>query len=228
MPPKLVNIAIADKHAIFRNSLKSFLSEQDNLQVCLHAPDIVDLLDKFQTIPIDVLIMDIFPPDWNGFETLKNIRSRYPEMRILLLTMHSDMDLICQFLDCGIHGFLSKVDETDELLKAIRTTAEKGIYRNRIFTEALYYRKQSNAGGKSDKTSVVLTDREKKMLQLIWEEKSNKEIAGELLLGLRSIEKLRQDIKGKVGARSMVGLLKYAIDKSIIRVNPALDLHRND
>lgn len=213
-----INLAIADYHALFRSMVKSFLSEQENIRVILQAPDIFDLHNKLKTASIDILIMDVFLPEWNEFDLLKAIRNEYPEMKILVLSMNSDMDLICSLLDCGIHGYVSKADEPAELLQAIQAIADNHIYRNSIYTEALYWRKQNRVRFFSGESPVILNAREKKMLELIWDEKSNKEIADELFLGIRSIEKIRQDIKEKIGARSTVGLLKYAITKKIIRV----------
>jgi len=123
-------------------------------------------------------------------------------------------------LDSGIHGYISKSEEPEELLQAIHAVADNRIYQNRIFTEALYRSKQNNISTFTDASSGHLNEREKKILELIWEEKSNKEIADELFLGIRSVEKIRQDMKEKIGVKSTVGLLKYAIRKRIIAVNP--------
>jgi DNA-binding NarL/FixJ family response regulator len=212
-----INLGIVDDHALFRKTLKSFLSEQDNLTIAIQASDIFDLLTKLKTSTVDILVMDIFLPELNGNDALNIIRKDYPSMKILVLSMSTDLDLISDLLDAGIHGYISKADEPEELLQAIEAVADNRIYRNRIFTEALYWSKQNDM--KSFKESMAqLNEREKKILQLIWEEKSNKEIADELFLGIRSVEKIRQDMKEKIGVKSTVGLLKYAIHKKIIGV----------
>jgi DNA-binding NarL/FixJ family response regulator len=216
MPLRSINLAIVDDHAIFRKTLKSFLSEQKDLQVAVQASDIPDLLNKLRTSSIDVLLMDIFLPQLNGNEALRMIRNEYPGIRILILSISMDMNLISDLLDAGIYGYVSKADEPEELLQAIHTVADNHMYRNRLLTEALYWNKQNNIKSYTNGSHVTLNEREKKMLQLIWEEKSNKEIADELFLGVRSVEKIRQDMKEKIGAKSTVGLLKYAISKSII------------
>jgi DNA-binding NarL/FixJ family response regulator len=213
-----INLAISGNHALFRSALKSFLSEEQNIRVVLQVQEIFELLIKLKSVSIDILLMDIFLPEWNGFDALKGIRSEYPELKILVLSINSDIDLVTNLLNCGIHGYVSKTDEPAELLEAIRAVANNQIYRNGMYTEALYRRKQNGIRIYPGETPVVLNERERKMLQLIWEEKSNKEIADELFLGVRSIEKIRQDIKEKIGARSTVGLLKYAINKKIIGV----------
>jgi DNA-binding NarL/FixJ family response regulator len=213
-----INLAIVDDHALFRKTLKNFLSEQKNIHVTVQASDMFELTAKLKTSSIDVLLMDIFLPELNGKDALKIIRAEFPAIRILVLSMSTDMDLISDLLDAGIHGFISKGDEPEELLQAIQAVSENRIYRNRLFTEALYWNKQNNIKSYVDGSPILLNDRERKILQLIWEEKSNKEMADELFLGVRSVEKIRQDLKEKIGAKSTVGLLKYAISRKIIGV----------
>lgn len=214
-----INLAIVDDHSLFRKTLKSFLSEQANMNVVIQAADMFDLFGKLKTTPVDVLLMDVFMPKLNGNEALKILRKEYPFTRILVLSMSTDMDVISDLLDSGIHGYISKADEPDELLQAIQAVADNRIYRNRIFTEALYWNKQNNIKTYASDSLISLSEREKKIVQWIWEEKSNKEIADELFLGVRSVEKIRQDLKEKTGSKSTVGLLKYAINKKIISMN---------
>src|SRR5579859_1081849 len=163
--------------------------------------------------------MDIFLPDINGHDAVISIRKEYPDIKILILSMSTDLDLLSDMLDAGIHGYICKADDPEELTQAIYAVADNRIYRNRLFTEALYHSKQNNFKSYLQLPSVELNEREKKMLQLIWEEKSNREIADELFLGVRSVEKIRQDMKEKLSVRSTVGLLKYAINKKIIQVS---------
>jgi len=216
---KPINLAIVEDHALFRKTLKNFLLAQDRINVSIQASNISDLLYKLKTVSADVLLMDIFLPELIGNEVLKAIRSEYSALKIILLSMSTDMELISHLLEAGIHGYISKADEPEELLQAIRAVAENRIYRNRIFTEALYWNKQNNIKSPVEKPFVHFNEREKKMLQLIWAEKTNKEIADDLFLGVRSVEKIRQDMKEKIGVRSTVGLLKYAIHHRIIGVN---------
>jgi len=214
-----ISLAIVDDHVLFRKTLKAFLSDQENISVPVQAADIFDLLNKLKVSSIDVLLIDIFLPEMNGNDALNIIHNEYPAIKILVLSMSTDMNLISDMLDSGIHGYISKSDEPDELLLAIQAVSEGRIYRNRLFTEALYWNKQNNIRSLAKEPFILLNEREKKILQLIWEEKSNKEIADELFLGVRSVEKIRQDIKEKIGAKSTVGLLKYAIHKNLIKLN---------
>lgn len=218
MLSKLTNVAIVDDHTLFRKTLNNFLSSQENVQVVVQSPDIPDLLDKLKQEHVDILIMDLFMPKLFGNDAVKIIQAEYPEVRILVLSMCTDMELLSSLLDAGVCGILSKTDEPEELIQAIVALSEQRIFRSKLFTEAMYWNKQNNfkKGGAPD---VPLNDREREVLQLLWEEKSNKEIADHLFLSVRSIEKIRQDMKEKLGVRSTVGLLKFAIARKIIRLH---------
>jgi DNA-binding NarL/FixJ family response regulator len=213
---KSVKIGIADENTLFGKLLRFYLSEQTNITVTIQVTSIYDLIYKLRESHIDILLMDICWSGLNGIDTLKVVRSEYPHLKIVVVSMSRDMDQISDLLDAGIHGYVSKTDEQQELLNAITDASENKIYRNKIFTEALYWSKQSDISTRANGIKIAMSEREKKILQLIWQEKSNKEIADELFLGVRSVEKIRQDLKDKVGAKSTIGLLKYAIDKRII------------
>lgn len=227
-----VNLAIVDDHTLFRKTLKSYLSDQNNLKVSIQASDILDLLNKWNGSSVDIILMDLYMPGMNGNEAVKMIRARSPVVKILVMSISTDMEIISELLDSGIHGYISKSDEPEQLLQAIQAASDNKIYRNQVFTEALYWNKQVSLKAEGEDSSAVLSDREKRVLQLIWEEKSNKEMADELFLGVRSVEKIRQDLKEKIGAKSTIGMLKFAIRQKIIdghylqfsrQSNPAVD-----
>jgi DNA-binding NarL/FixJ family response regulator len=215
MLSRSLTLALFDDHVLIRKVLRNFLLEQKNMHVAIQASDIFDLSEKLKGAQPDVLVVNLFMPERNGADALKIIRNNFPDLRIVLLTPCTDMNLLSEMLDSGIYGCISsKGDEPEELLKAIRSAAEGRIHRNKLFTEALYWNRQ-NPSPRSGFTPS-LSEREKSIVQMIWEEKSTKEIADELFLGVRSIEKIRQEIKEKLGVKSTVGLLKYAIDKKLV------------
>jgi DNA-binding NarL/FixJ family response regulator len=163
--------------------------------------------------------MDVFMPKLNGHEAVKMIKDQYPDIRILILSMCMDMDLLSDLLDAGVYGILSKSDEPEDLVQAIVSLSDRKIYRSKLFTEVMYWNKQQTNKQKADIQDVSLSKREKQIIQMLWEEKSNKEIANYMFLSTRSVEKIRQNLKEKLGVKSTVGLLKYAINKRIILVN---------
>lgn len=228
MPFGPINLAIVDDHALFRKTLRNYLSGQEGINVTLQAKDAFDLLNRMPSAAIDVLVMDLIMPGLSGNDAIRLIRENYPEIKILVLSMSEDMNLISELLETGIYGYISKADEPEDLVQAIRAASGNMIYHNRVFTEALYLSRQLNI--KSHKTGLrpTLNDREKRILQLIWEEKSNKEIGDELFLGVRSVEKIRQDLKEKLSVKSTIGLLKYAIDEKIIHFNGRIPKSASD
>jgi DNA-binding NarL/FixJ family response regulator len=212
---KPINLAIVDDQTLFRKTLKNYLTEHDSIKVVIHVSDIFELLNKIQQFKVDVLIIDAFMPGVRGYEAIKMIREKCPEVRILVLSMNKNLDMISDLMESGINGYISKTDDPEELIQAIKAAEDDQLFRNKIFTDALYWNKQRMKKYGSAE-SISLTEREKKILQLIWEEKNNQEIGDELFLGSRTIEKLKQDIKEKIGAKSTVGLIKYAINNKII------------
>ncbi|HYF31651.1 MAG TPA: response regulator transcription factor [Chitinophagaceae bacterium] len=220
-------MAIVDDHTLFRKILKDFISEKKDLNVIIESPDIPDLLRKLKDTHIDILVTDLFMPGINGFDAVKIVRNKYPDIKILVLSMCSDMNLLSDLLDLGVYGILSKADEPDELIRAITSICEHRIYRSDLFTEVMYWSKQIDIKTQVESEDVTLNERERKILELLWDEKSNKEIAGELFLSVRSIEKMRQAMKEKLGIKSTVGLLKYAINKKIITPAPHATLRNS-
>jgi len=212
-----INVGIFDDHSLFREFLKSYLSQQVNINVAVVASDVGDLMNKLRVDFVDILILDIFLPRLHDIEAIEAIRGKYPAIKILVLSMSTDMNLVSNMLDAGIHGYVCKSDEPQQMLDAIHSIVHNRMFRNKWLTEGLYWSRQLVLEGNKAKYSL-LSDREKRVLQLLWEEKNNKEIADELFLGLRSVEKIRQDIKEKIGAKTIVGILKYGIHKKIIEI----------
>lgn len=222
MVSKLVNLAIVDNHTLLRRTLKSYLSEQRNINVVIQSPDVPDLLRKLKDVYIHILLMDFFLPGINGFDAIKIIQNEYPDIKILVITMCTDLHVLNELFDCGVYGILSKADEPEEVINAISSVADHRKYRSKLLTEVMYWSKQNSIRNHSGKLHVTLNERQKEILQLLWEEKSNKEIANHLFLSIRSVEKIRQDMKEKLNIKSTIGLFKYGIKEKIIQVGSPL------
>lgn len=219
MLSKSINLAIVDDHTLFRKALKNYLSEQKDLHVAIQSSGIPDLLHQLKDCPVHVLLMDVYMPQSDTHEAVRMVRNFYPDTKILILSMCTDMNLLSELLDLGVSAYVSKADEPEELLRAIISLSEQRIYRSQLFTEIMYWSKQHHAKTHSNLSHIPLSEREKEVIRLLWEEKSNKEIADHLFLSVRSVEKIRQDLKEKTGVKSTVGLLKYAITKKLIGAN---------
>lgn len=212
---EVINVGIVDDHTLFRRTLVNYLSEQTNIRVSVQASEAPELVNKLRATPVDLLLMDMFLPSLDGVDTLQIIRQEHPQMKILVISVCNEPDNITDLPDFGVQGFISKSDEPEDLLNAIHAIAENKIYYTRTFTEALFRTKSSHVSTDTYK-QVSLNEREKKILHLLWEEKSNKDIADELFLSIRSVEKIRQDLKDKIGVKSTIGLIKYAVAKKLV------------
>ncbi|MFB6456949.1 response regulator [Chitinophaga sp. Hz27] len=217
---KTISVAILDKIPLFAKMLKKYLSEQRDLVVNILVSSFDELTDRLSRQQVDVLIMDISMQDY--YEQLKQLRKEFPQLKVLILSMCTDLQIVSDLQDLGIYGYISKTEDGDELIHAIKMTADNDIFRNKLFTEALYLNRHKNMKKADSEALQDLNDREKMIVQLLWEEKTNKEIADELFLSIRSIEKIRQDIRDRLGLKSTVGLLKYALYKRIIHLNNAI------
>lgn len=214
----MINVSIIDDHKLFGICLKDYLSKQADINAVIMEPDPVDLLlaDLKEQKP-HVTIVDLFMPKVPGDLLIKQLKQHVPDIKVIALSMCNELDRICSLIDIGIHSYISKADDPENLVKAIYAVNENKIYRTRLFTEALYWSTLRNTGKNNNNGQVLFNEREKKILQLLWLEKSNKEIAGELFLGIRSIEKIRQEMKERLGVKTTIGLLKYALHRNIIQ-----------
>jgi DNA-binding NarL/FixJ family response regulator len=211
-----IKIAIADDHTLFRQALKSSLvSTNDNFRVVIDASNGSELLKTISDYKVDVLLLDLYMPHLtDGFETLKEVKKYFPDIRVLIISMSSDESILGKLLELGIYGFISKFDAYEDLPKAIVSAYNHKIFHNNFYTNSLYANQIHLLANRSSK--VGFSERERHILNLLLEEKSNEEIASEIFLSVRSVEKIRQDMKNKVGAKNVIGLLKYAINNRII------------
>ncbi len=168
---------------------------------------------KFQA---DIILMDLNMPVMDGIEASTNIIRRYPNAKILVLTMHEDKKFIAHMLEIGVHGYLLKNAEPEEVEEAVLMVYEKDFYYNRLVTEVLREGFMNKAGVKPGFAKPIdLTSREVDILSLICREFTNKEIADRLSLSIRTVEKIRSNLLLKINAKNTVGLVRYALQNNI-------------
>jgi len=216
MLSKSINVALVDHHSLFRKTLSDFLCRQQKINVSFEAPNLNMFLEHIDHLPIDLLVCDLYIPNTDIESLLKIIKQKKPNLRILILYASTDIDKVEGLLKIGIHGFVSKVDDAERLIYAIEIVSSNNIYQTQFFTEALYREREKLLRNETEK--VKLNERDIKVLELLWDEKSNKEIADEIFLSVRSVEKIRQDIKDRIGAKSTIGIFKYALSRRILTI----------
>ncbi|MFC0516783.1 response regulator [Mucilaginibacter angelicae] len=214
---KPIKIAIADDYTIYRDGLKIGLTQDENLEVMLEAADGEDLIMGIETNMPDVIIMDLKMPVMDGMEATKFIKKKYPDMKILVVTMYDDEKFVIHLMEIGANGYLLKNAEAEEIRKAIYSVHETGYYFNNIVSNALLKKLVIKGNIKpSFKEGVELTEREQDVLKLICAEKTANEMGKQLFLSPRSVEGIRQRLIDKVGVRNTAGLVMFAVKNGII------------
>ncbi len=212
-----VRIVLADDHIVMRNGLRLLLERQPNLQVVGEAADgrqAVALIEKTEP---DVVIMDIAMPNLNGIEATRQIVNQNPRTAVAILSMHSDESYVIRALKAGARAYLLKDSAEADLLAAVRALTEGKSFFSPAISKILVedYMRQLNNRGAED-TYELLTTREREILQLLAEGRTNKEVANMLNLSLYTVETHRTHILQKLNLHSVPELILYAVRKGII------------
>jgi two-component system, NarL family, response regulator NreC len=212
-----LRLLLADDHAIVRRGLRSLLECEPSLEVVAEAADGMEALRLAAEHKPDLLIVDIGMPRLNGIEVAARAQKLVPPPAVIILTMHTDESYILRALNAGARAYLLK-DATDEdLLPAIRAVSAGKPYFSPSVTAVLVedYMRQLQSRGMTD-SFHLLTDREKEVLQLLAEGRSNKEVAALLELGLSTVETHRGNLMQKLNLHNTAEIVLYAVRKGII------------
>jgi two-component system response regulator NreC len=212
-----MRVLLADDHGIVRRGLKSLLETEPGLSVVAEAADGLEALRLCEQHQPDALILDVGMPKLNGIEVAARAQKLARPPRVIILSMHADETYIIRALSAGARAYLLK-DATDEdLLPAVRAVARGKRFFSPAVTALLVedYVRQLQARGLSD-TYHLLTDREREVLQLLAEGRSNKEVAGLLNLGLSTVETHRANLMQKLSLHNTAEIVLYAVRKGVI------------
>ena len=210
-------IAIADDYKIFREGLKKCIANDDSLEVIIEANNGEELISAFEKTVPDLVIMDLKMPVMNGMEATQIIRKKFPEVKVLVVTMYEEDKFIIHLMEIGASGYLLKNAEPDEIRNSIYAVQKNGYYFNDLVNKALLKKLVIKNNIKpSFNQKVELSDREHDFLRLICQEKTAAEMAKELFLSQRSVEGIRQRLIEKVGVRNTAGLVMFAIKNGIV------------
>lgn len=212
-----IRIILADDHTVMRSGLRLLLERQDNLQVVGEAADGREAVELAASEKPDVVVMDIAMPHLNGVEAARQIVSRSPQTAIAILSMHSDESYVIRSLKAGARAYLLKDSAEADLIAAIHAITEGKSFFSPAVRKILKedYMHQLAEMGAED-SYELLTNREREVLQLVAEGKSNKEVANLLNLSLYTVETHRTHILQKLNLHSVPELILYAVRKGII------------
>ncbi|HWB97127.1 MAG TPA: response regulator transcription factor [Bryobacteraceae bacterium] len=212
-----IRILLADDHTVMRKGLRLLLERQPNLSVVGEASDGRQAVELAEAEDPDVVVMDIAMPNLNGIEAARQIVGRNPRAAIVILSMHSDESYVIRALKAGARAYLLKDSAEADLISAIRALSEGKSFFSPAISRILVedYMRQLERQGAED-SYELLTNREREILQLLAEGKSNKEVAAMLNLSLYTVETHRTHILQKLNLHTVPELILYAVRKGII------------
>jgi len=210
----MINIALADDHAILRKGVAEILSKFDNMSVTLEAGNGKELLAKMETAAIipDVCIVDINMPEMNGYETAAEIKKRWPQVKILALSMYDTELNVIKMLRNGANGYILKDSDPEELRFAISEVYRHGFYHSELVTGRMLHIIHDS----ENRVNVEMNDRESQFLKLCCTELTYKEIADQMYLSPRTIDGYREALFKKLNITTRTGLAMYAIKSGIV------------
>ncbi len=212
MPSKPLSILLADDHAVVRNGFRHILAAEWDMKVVGEASNGREAVDMAEQLKPDVVVMDVTMPELNGIEASRRIAKTSPRTRILALSMHKDAVYVREILRAGAHGYLLKDSSQSDFLSAVRAVAVGKGWLSPEVSDAVLEDYRKHVTNPVD----LLSTREREVLQLIAESKTNKEIASALHLSVYTVEAHRSRIMEKLNLHSIGELVRFAMRNGLI------------
>lgn len=206
----LKTVFLVDDHTILLDGLTNLLDKEDDLKIIGTATNAEDALIYLKDNKVDLLITDQNLPGMDGLELIKQTRSLYPQIKVIMLSMHDESDIIRSVLSEGVDGYVLKKDSHFELKLAIQSVFQNEVYLSKGLNKILISALDQNV------EKILLTEREKEILIMITNDLSTKEIAEKLHISSRTVESHRKNLLRKTGSNSVVGLVNYAYKTKLI------------
>lgn len=217
---KKYRIVLVDDHKLFREGLSFVISQIPDFQVVGQASDGKEFLAMINELEVDLVLMDISMPNLNGIDATTKAIEKYPDMKIVALSMFGDEEYYYKMIQAGARGFLLKESGKDELEAAIRAVMNgENYFSQKLLTNIiLNLDKQSPSAPRIPGEKIKLTRREIEILELICTGLSNAEIADKLFLSLRTVEGHKSKLISKTGVKNAVSLVMYAIKNKLVEI----------
>ncbi len=216
-PNNPIKVAIADDHALFRAGVKTALSAKKDVELIAEADNGMQLLNLLKHIEPDVILLDIQMPIMDGISTLPEIRKINPHVKVIILSMHNDHSMISKLMEIGANSYLTKNSDSETIYQAIKTCYEQEFFFNELTNKALLTGLRTRKNEPEHVMDAQLSEKEIRILKLMCEEKTTKEIADIVDISPRTVEAIRDKLKTKTGAKSMAGLVMYAVKKGFVQ-----------
>ena len=215
----MIRIVLADDHRLVREGIRALIESGTDAEVVGEADNGVEALQLVESLRPELLILDLTMPRMNGLQVLERVREKQPDLPVIVLSMHNDPGLIKQVLRLGARGYLLKDDLAEELNFAMKSVS----LGNRYFSPSILT-KMKTLEKIPDSLNPVegLTPREREVFQMIVEGNSNQEIASALVISIKTVEKHRANLMGKLGAGDLATLLRIAIKFNYLNIDDPL------
>lgn len=214
---KTITVLLVDDHAIVRQGLRALLASEEDIRVVGEGENGREAIKTAAECRPDVVVMDVAMPLLNGLETTRQLLKACPSVKVLVLSTYSDDECVQQLTEAGVSGYLVKQTAANDLITAIREVQKGNAYFSPAIARRLRDRcREAFATGMPMKKAVDLTSRESEVLQLIAEGFPNKQIAAELSISIKTVEKHRQQVMNKLQIHDVAGLTRYALTKGLV------------
>ncbi len=213
----ILRIFLADDHAVVREGLKTLVNAQSDMEVVGEAADGNSAVQAVAAYLPDVAIMDISMPGLNGIQATVELKRVCPHVKVLALSVHEDLSYLQELLHAGASGYVLKRAAADALIQAVRTVASGAVYLDPPLAEKMVCRAIQPATFQSDAPSAMLSEREADVMRLIAQGYSNKEIAAQLSVSIKTVETYKTRAMEKLQLDSRVGIVRYAVQQGWLR-----------
>jgi len=212
-----IKVLVVDDHAMFRQGIRALLEGCEDVEIVGEATEGREAIEKVLQLAPQVVLMDIAMPVMGGLEATRRIQKESPNTKVLVLTQYEDSEYILSLLRAGAKGYISKTATASELISAIRTVYQGESYLYPSATTTLIEEYLTRVGGEKNEYER-LTDREREILQLVAEGRTNREIADRLFISIKTVLRHRTNVMEKLGFHNRTELIKYAISKGLIEM----------
>ena len=215
-----ITVLLADDHTVVRQGLRALLEAEEDMSVVGEADNGRQAVEMAGSLRPNVVVMDIAMPLLNGLGATRQISRECPKSRVLILSSYSADDYVIQLAGAGVTGYLVKQTAARELVTGIREVNKGNAFFSPGISKRLREQYQASISQpRSERKEFKLTTREQEILQLIAEGHANKQIAAELRISVKTVEKHRQQLMDKLGIHDIAGLTRYAIDTGVIEIS---------
>ena len=208
-------IVLADDHVIFRQGMKHLIATDPGFKIVAEAgtgSELIEILDELQ---VDLAVLDISMPGACGIDTLQSIRKEFPQVKVLILTMHKQREFLFHAISAGADGYLLKEDSDEEFFSAIEAIRNGGIYITKHLRREVPLCSNNKEANREMLSVKRLTRREKEVVKMVTEGIQNREIANLLNISIRTVENHRANIMRKLRLKTLAELVRYAIQMGI-------------